>query len=271
MGLKQIKDSIQVKSMDNDLRVGIWNYFTEHLWNIDNQKKFRFTKELWCDFFKRPFDEMPIKQDLYRYPNFNDVYSTIRNYFFKAPWNEVYDFIEYCTCFIDNSSNYYSNQLNLLLEKELSGYRFIDERIVPITDEREIESIRLAASSKYSNVDEHIRTAVELFSDKKNPDYRNSIKESISAVEAMCNIVAGEKNATLGKALDKIEKQRKVEMHTCLKSAFDKLYGYTSDSKTGIRHMMMDESVINFEDAKYMLVSCSAFINYLKEKLSKIK
>jgi len=31
----------------------------------------------------------------------------------------------------------------------------------------------------------------------------------------------------------------------------------------------LDESNIDFEDAKFMLISCSAFINYLKVKISK--
>ena len=46
------------------------------------------------------------------------------------------------------------------------------------------------------------------------------------------------------------------------------IYGYTSD-EDGIRHSMLELPKINFEDAKYMLVSCSAFINYLKSKASK--
>lgn len=32
---------------------------------------------------------------------------------------------------------------------------------------------------------------------------------------------------------------------------------------------MLEENKIDFEDAKYMLVSCTAFINYLTVKASK--
>jgi hypothetical protein len=41
-------------------------------------------------------------------------------------------------------------------------------------------------------------------SDWDNPDYRNSIKESVSAVETAAKFVTGE--GTLGSALNKIEK-----------------------------------------------------------------
>jgi len=46
------------------------------------------------------------------------------------------------------------------------------------------------------------------------------------------------------------------------------MYGYTSD-EDGIRHAMLEEPDVGFEDAKFMLVACSAFINYLKVKADK--
>jgi hypothetical protein len=46
------------------------------------------------------------------------------------------------------------------------------------------------------------------------------------------------------------------------------MYGYTSDAQ-GIRHALMDEPNLSFEDAKFMLVSCSAFVNYLIAKAAK--
>ncbi len=62
--------------------------------------------------------------------------------------------------------------------------------------------------------------------------------------------------------------EKKVELHPALKKAFDSLYGYTSDAD-GIRHALLDEPNLDSEDAKFMLVSCSAFINYLISKSSK--
>jgi hypothetical protein len=97
-------------------------------------------------------------------------------------------------------------------------------------------------------------------SDRQTPDYRNSIKESISAVESACIIISGDKNATLGKALKIIEDR--YSLHGALKSAFEKLYGYTSDAQ-GIRHALLDEPNLDFYDAKFMLVTCTTFINYL--------
>src|SRR5699024_6978603 len=105
--------------------------------------------------------------------------------------------------------------------------------------------------------------SLRMLSDKKDPDYRNSIKESISAVESYCSIMVREPKATLGKALAKIEV--KNDIHPSLKEAFNKLYGYTSDEE-GIRHKLLDAPNVKQEDAVFMLVACSAFINYLKQK-----
>ena len=64
-----------------------------------------------------------------------------------------------------------------------------------------------------------------------------------------------------------IEKQGKVTLHPALKRSFDSLYGYTSDAG-GIRHAMSGEPAITSDDARFMLVSCSAFVNYLISKAS---
>ena len=49
-----------------------------------------------------------------------------------------------------------------------------------------IQEIEKAVNLGSTNVEKHIKKAIEHFSDRQNPDYRNSIKESISAVEAIC-------------------------------------------------------------------------------------
>ncbi len=114
---------------------------------------------------------------------------------------------------------------------------------------------------RFEGAAEHIRTAIWLYSNRQSPDYRNSIKESISAVESVVKLVAGSETAKLGDALKVLEK--KHSLHPSLKEGFNKIYGYTSD-EAGIRHALIDkESVVDESDALLMLVTCSAFCNYL--------
>ena len=71
----------------------------------------------------------------------------------------------------------------------------------------------------------------------------------------------------LGDALKRLE-TKGIKLHKAFQSAMSSLYGYTSD-EGGIRHGSIDFSGASSEDAKYMLISCSAFVNYLIEKWEK--
>lgn len=160
--------------------------------------------------------------------------------------------------------------MNKVLEREVSGYRFIDEMLVQISSESEvneiIEAIKITKQHKLTPVGTHLDTAMKMLSDRKQPDYRNSIKESISSVEAICKIISGDNKSTLSNVLKMMED--KMGLHPALKAAFSRMYGYTSDAD-GIRHALIDAPSCDFEDAKYMLVACSAFVNYLISKASK--
>jgi hypothetical protein len=100
-------------------------------------------------------------------------------------------------------------------------------------------------------------------------NYRNSIKESISAIESLAKQLAGSQKADLNQALDTMQ-SRGVPCHPAFKSAIKKMHGYTSD-EPGIRHALFEEDDIRFEDAQVMLVCCSAFINYLIAKSSDVQ
>lgn len=186
-------------------------------------------------------------------------------------WYLIFDFIERYLMLSDSTTVEKMVPLfNRILEEEVSGYRILDRQVVPITNQAELSTIQGAYSTKYDSVNTHITKALTLYADRKTPDYENSIKESISAVEAMCCIITGMTGAqaTLGKAIKKL-KESGVHIHSAMENAFSSLYGYTSD-ENGIRHGGIDFTSAPAEDTKYMLVSCSAFVNYLIEKWAKI-
>ena len=254
--------------MDDETRTGLWNVLFICYWDMmediyihSNKNMQILLNQMWRIYFKKPLDSLNDRWEI--------TYKQIRNYFFNdALWNEVYDFIEFISKYYpdDEMNEFFIKICNLTLEKEISAYRFVGGKITQITSEKEISEIEDALKIPLKPVNIHLENALELLSNKKNPNYRNSIKESISAVEAICNIITKEKSDTLGQALKKIEKM--IPLHGALKKAFSNLYGYTSDAE-GIRHALMEEPDLHFEDAKFMLVSCSAFINYLVSKASK--
>lgn len=268
-GFSPVRDTIQKDGMDDALRHGLWNALHLCIWERIEYSHYNHTfqssnvyslfQHYWHNLFKIPLDNLP--------GYVNEAHQRVREYFFECQWYEAYDFIEFTAqnC-PEKLKDGFTKFCNHILEKELSAYRFIDVQLTDITDEEEIETIESAINSttKYSGARKHLKTALGLLSDRKNPDYRNSVKESISAVEALCVSVSDDSKATLGAALNKIEKTHKL--HPALKKALSSLYGYTSDSD-GIRHAMLEESTIGYSDAKFMLASCSAFINYVLGKI----
>ena len=160
---------------------------------------------------------------------------------------------------------------NRICEEERSGYRLVDGQFVPITNSGELEAVQSAVIVPYEPVKKQIEKAIESFSNKDKPDYENTIKDAISAVESMCCIITGldGRNATLGNALEKLEASG-VRIHDAMKEAFNKLYHYSSN-EGGIRHGATTFPGATEEDARFMLVACSAFVNYLITKYERIK
>jgi uncharacterized protein with PIN domain len=223
--------------------------------NYGSPEMVGFSRKLWFFYFKKPMDEIP---------NYSEgALTAIRTYFFKCQWHEVYDLLEFIMQ--EREDEDLANAINFILERELSGFRLVGGSFVPVTDEQEVKAVEEAISdNRFSSVNAHMKEALHHLSRKEKPDYRNSIKESISAVEAMAREVSGNEKGTLADALAVLERTK--QLHPALKKGFSAIYGYTND-ESGIRHAMMDDPRLTVNDAKFFLVSCATFINYLKTKM----
>lgn len=262
------QSGIVLEDISDGLRVRIWNLFH----NMELIAGGIASPRLYQALDGTPSIEDIIADKLHMlagsYDNGTPI-KKIQNHIMTCPWYKVFDFVEiHLSCLDSADKATRIAQYNSLFEEEKSGYRVVAGEVVSITNPTEIECISAAASTGFAAVDQHITKAIALYGDLEKPDYENSIKESISAVEAMCSTILGT-NATLGAALKKLE-EHGIEIHNAMKNAFSSLYGYTSDEK-GIRHGGMDFANAPAEDAKFMLVACSAFVNYLTEKWSKAK
>jgi len=276
IGKRPFGKSLQLESIDDELRIGLWNVYSTHLIGQISGYRSYGTKShlddyfdfLWHEYYKLPIDT--------RYESYDKNLEIIRKHFFSYEWLDVYDFIEF-------NGNWevqrvarvnvfaFREQCNKILEREFSGYRFIEDKIVAISNQTEMEEVNEALKvgvgifhSPYKGVNVHLQKALDKLSDKKNPDYRNSIKESISAVETLCRILTNE--STLGEALKSLEKKG-ITLNAQFKSGIEKLYAYTNSKESGIRHALVDSpNLPAFEEAKFMLVTCCAFINFMISK-----
>lgn len=270
IGHQPVRTQLQIEEIDEGLKNTLWSAYVEAFIKTlpndkyEGYKLFDYVRALWFSFFKLPLDTAPIYSD--HSVSENNLMEHLRRFFLKnANWYDPYDLLQFSAPYADGKFIPFINQI---LEREKSGYRFINKELVPITSPVEIEEVDRALSSTnhIASINSHLTAALKYLSEKENPIYRNSVKESISAVEAICKLYTKNDKSTLGDALSKLEKEGSV--HAALKKAFTALYGYTSDS-SGIRHALIDnDRQVDFYEAKFMLVTCTSFINYLLGKMA---
>lgn len=259
---------IQIDSISDPLRNSIWNFLIT-LFDGSNSGWWRIAENSAQFFFKVPKDELPTHDF--------DQRDWLKAHFYDLPWYGVYDYVEFIVEWYERSAvgqRVRKDQLlivfNQIFEEELSGYRFVGGELAPLSNRAEVASIESALSvttaTGLGGAHAHIADALRLLAKRPEPDYRNSIKESISAVEALAKQLGTPESQGLAGALTELGK--KIALHSALRAGLLSLYGYTSD-EGGIRHAMLEDPNLGYDDAKYMAVVCSAFVNFLASKAQK--
>ena len=280
-GYNLVCNSIQVDEFDDRTRAILSNTMfnvCDNVFNMTNSSGYDAIYQNRQYFLKAILSEVFNETNFLKdYISWKEIFAKIDNVIKNAYANEVLDLIEFLSDYLyiylknDGRGNYIDqiySLINNFFERECIGYRFVNGEIICNIDKTEITAIEEASSTQFDGCNAHIQKATHHLYDRDNPDYKNSVKESISAVESICKIIAGD-GATLGDALKVLEKKHSLNKQ--LKAAFDKLYSYTN-AEGGIRHAEgMFESNVTFEEAKFMLVSCCAFVNYLIAEQGKIE
>lgn len=262
-GLKHFSNIIQKDDLNMRTRNKIYSVFDEIMSKLcEVYIRSRYASELfietiYVEIFSFAIDEVPI---------YRNALAQFKSIICSYEYSEVFTFIE---GFIKTFNKYsvmdytvgrikreFIDAITKIFSDENVDYHIQDDKITDITNEEQIKSIDETLDNKYDVVSKHYKKALELLYESK--DYSNSIKESISSVEAMCQIIDGSK-----KSLGNIIKKLNIGIHPTLANAYSTLYGYTSD-ENGSRHANgIGEKNATYEEARYMLVSCSAFVNYL--------
>ena len=259
-GIKQSK-AIQLESMDDDLRNRLWNEFDRCFPASAprlNMPRHEMSKIIWTDFLKHSVDEYSA------YYQTSHSHGAIKNVFLLGSRDEVFDLIEFVIRCLSvhkklSLEKTFIEQCNIVLEEENSAYRIVGRLVTPITSQEEIKSIEAAMVTRYASANEHIRKALYYLSRRKNPDYANSIKESISAVESIAKEITGKEKSL--KALT-----HGLNLHSKFETGLDALYDWTS-TDGGMRHGATDKSLKPDQStARFMLIICSAFVHYIIAK-----
>lgn len=158
--------------------------------------------------------------------------------------------------------------LNKELERHHYAYRVIDGLFIEVCSDIELQCVERTLSCENDNIKTHLHRAISVISPaQKEPDYRNSIKESISAVGSYFRTNWG--GNTLGEAIKELKKRYPNKINRFILNSIENLYKYTNQPNTGIRHELLKQNdVPTYTDAIFMLVNSCNIINYLTSKFS---
>jgi hypothetical protein len=268
VGLKPAKKALQHRALDQETRNGLWSvmdmlYNSYHamtsggIRHAPHVRAFDMLMSVfWTEYFKEASDT---------YPESDATWKRIRQQFFAAAWNEVLDCLEFTSRrakpeWIEG----FVKECNGVFEKESCVYRFVSGQVVEITSEVELEAIDTAITSTSKDVAEHVQKALRFLSDRTTPDYRNSIKESVSAIEAAARRTTGQPNAVLSDAVKKLNETSPI--HPALVKMILDLYGYAGD-EGGVRHANKENGrPVTQSEARLILVLSSALCGFLATK-----
>jgi hypothetical protein len=272
VGKRPSRSIAQTDNLDLETRTELWNIFVllreilddaARRSNWTSKSEENFLGALWAWQFKKPRDEMGDEAR---------VWAQIKARVLKGEWYDVLDLIEETVKYLQRYEDQhtrglhekFSDAFNNRFEHFLVAFRFIGNEVTPVGTTAEAEAVNAAieAASSVAGAQHSLERATEMFADREKHDYPNSIKESISAVESIVKKVTGK--GELSKGLAELERAG-LAIHPALRGAWVKMYGWTSD-EDGIRHGGIEAADADQALARYVLVTCSAFVSYLTEE-----
>ena len=265
IGIETIEKPFLYQEVSDRLRIRVWNFIEKELIDIDCNPDFG------CSCLYGLFENYIVEYRVLRRDeiprDFNHAKDLFETEIFKSEWNKFFDFLEFLCAYeavrffqfkaseesavrallagekietvTISNCEFFSDAFNKILENENSAYRLIGGLVQEITDQNEISEIETAINDNpIQHSKDHLKQALKMMSDRENPDFRNSIKESVSAIESLVKSLLDDDNISLSNALAKFEKTK--GLHSSHKQGFIKLYGWTSDGD-GIRHALTDK------------------------------
>ena len=291
---EEIPGPLKLEELPKEARTQIWNVFYESLdQSVDRDLMgYPYLINPWrdimsavhSDYFGLPLDKWGVHlhqiASRFRQVRFtgtprggegqylSQIASALHDHIETQPFYKVFDLI----LFIMRHSECPSNVIGKMMEV-FSRFKLayiIDDSppptIIPAATREEgdalLESLQTLREAGLNGGAAHLRNASEYIN---KGDWAGSIRESIHAVESVAQKIAPGAN-TLKSTLDNFEKKHR-KLHSALKGAFVKLYGYTSDEQ-GIRHALLDETEadVGMDEAVFMLGACASFASYLWRK-----
>ena len=256
----------QYEGMNSRLRNAIWSFLLKRYFEQSASISQSFMGRVWTEVMGRRSDSFHRAHVL----SFRSVDAgrkslpgkkPLLEWYLKAQWYEVYNVLEFLLR--ETGDGMHVKDANRMLSREGSAYRFVAGALAPITNNEELSEVEAATRlpDTFYGASQHIEQAVAHLANRENPDPRNAMKESISAVETAVAAAAGTPKAGIERGL------QKLGLHPQHAQAWSNIFNWMSD-EDGVRHGMKGPPQVGIPEARYVVVACSAFVNYLVSRKS---
>ena len=165
---------------------------------------------------------------------------------------------------ISEVRNYYSEEVNTLLNEESIGFEFVDGLFMRKGYLKTIKSIA-KSNTVLSDPDlaiakNHYNKAIQYFSDIKNPDFENCIKESICALEfCLERLYSKEITKNFENGIRKLGQEKKVPAPII--ESIIKMYGYRNNAN-GVAHGTGSGLIVSEKEAELVISLIADYITY---------
>jgi len=286
-----VKKTIQYETLDRRTRNHLWDVVKRHFLTVAekwyNQEEadtaaeaeagykqaFLFYADIYIDYFGASEESIPSVP--------TDVKSALKGIILELEWYRCFDVIEALirlspTLFRMEKSRLprltkFTEAINSVFIEERCSYTLMGGLIIPNTNDVEVTAIATALSdtTTIEMVNAHLVQAIRHYASRDNPDLRNALKESISALESLLTIIASLPTGTMKDALKLIKDKKILDLHPALYESMNKLYAWAGD-ESGIRHKLKQNAELtDIDDAKFIIVTCCNAVTFLIAKVKK--
>lgn len=276
-GYEKLPEPLKLGELPKEARIQIWNVLYVWLEASKKRKKYDgFTSYSTIDLYiTDPWSSILLRvhsvqdnnpADDWK-PQFESVCKYMRHRIETEKFNKVFDLIQFimrdseCPKDFVESMRIVFRNCRLAYAIDPGPPATIFPAVTTEEGEAVAASLQTLAHAGLQGSTSHLRKSAECIN---RGDWAGSIRESIHAVESVARQL-NPRAATLAPALKSLEAQG--ALHPALKSAFSKLYGYTSDEQ-GIRHahLSADQANVGMDEAVFMFGACASFASYLWRK-----
>lgn len=258
-GLVELPVQLQLGEISKPMRAQLWKDVRDSFQTTNNGYRLSAQWSSLIEDYLIKFASAMLDDNLL---NYKETAQLVKGIFEEGDYDEILDFVEFLYRHPMCSEGLRVDLRNTF-ETSLCAYRFVDDVIVPISEEHEIAGVENAlaviGSSSALGAKTHLSNSAVFLREGK---WAGSIRESITAVESVARSAApGTKD--LKSALNELGKAGYLK-HKALQNALNQLYGYTSDEQ-GIRHALVFKGEADADEAEavFMFGACASFVSYL--------